>query len=279
MNKKLTFLIIFFFGLSYSQTNRFIYELKFKSDSLQNEHETQEMVLDISPNDVKFYEYGFIESDSLMKLPEHQFDQYTSQTGLTISRKKNSNLNLNFAQIRMMPFYYMYETNDEMKWKIQKETKTLGNYLLKRATATFGGRDWTAWFSSEIPISEGPYKFRGLPGLILFIEDSKQNFIFSFSRNENLSKTFDTNEFLENHYGMKALKVNEKNWKKLNLEFFNDPYSRMRTEFQPDWNVEINGRKIKAKEEFNELTKSTQDEIRKYYNPIELDKAIHYPKK
>jgi len=78
---------------------------------------------------------------------------------------------------------------------------------------------------------------------------------------------------------MKALKVNEKNWKKLNLEFFNDPYSRMRTEFQPDWNVEINGRKIKAKEEFNELTKSTQDEIRKYYNPIELDKAIHYPKK
>lgn len=53
----------------------------------------------------------------------------------------------------------------------------------------------------------------------------------------------------------------------------------MRTEFQPSWNVEINGRKIKAKEEFNQLTKSTQKDIRKYYNPIELDKAIPYSDK
>jgi len=277
MKKTFLFLSIFIFGILFSQTNRFIYELKYKSDSLQEEFEIAEMVLDINPKDVEFYEYGFIEIDSLRKLPEKLNHQYTSQTGQTISRKKGTNLNSNYAQIRMMPYYYVFETSDEMKWKIEKETKNLENYKLQRATTNFGGREWIAWFSSDIPISEGPYKFRGLPGLILFLEDSKQNFVFSFKRNKNLQKTFDTSEFIENHYGMNPIKVSPKKWEKLNLDFFNDPYSRMRTEFKPDWNVQINGRKIKAKEEFNELTKSTQDDIRKYYNPIELDKAINYP--
>ena len=49
-------------------------------------------------------------------------------------------------------------------------------------------------------------------------------------------------------------------------------------DFQPNWDVQINGRKITKKEEFNELTKSTQAEIKKYYNPIEIDKAFPYPK-
>lgn len=277
MNKKITFFLILIYGVLFSQTNRFVYELKYKSDSLQKEYKTQEMVLDINPKDVKFYEYGFIESDSLMKLPEHQYDQHTSQSGQTIFRKKNSNINFNYKQIIMMPFYYVFETTDEIKWNIQKETKTLANYKLQRATTNFGGRKWNAWFTSDIPISEGPYKFRGLPGLILFIEDVKQNFIYSFIRNKNLATTFDTNKFLENHYDMRPIKINYKTWEKLNLDFYNDPYARMRTDFQPGWNVEINGRKIKKKEEFYELTKSTQEDIKKYYNPIELNKAIPYP--
>ncbi|WP_261512638.1 GLPGLI family protein [Chryseobacterium paludis] len=279
MRKFILIIYILSFNLSFSQTHRFIYELKYKSDSLENIYSTEEMVLDINPTDVKFYEYGFIENDSLMKLPEHQYAQHTSQTGLTISRKKDSNKNINYAQIRMMPFYYSFETIDEMKWDIQKDTKIIDKYKLQKATTNFGGRHWTAWFAIELPISEGPYKFRNLPGLILFLEDSKQNYLFSFVRNKNFPKTYDTKEFLETHYGMNPIKLNQKNWIKLNLEFYNDPYARMRTEFQPSWNVQINGRKIKAKEEFNELTKSTQNDIRKYYNPIELDKAIPYPDK
>lgn len=278
MKIKLTLILALISFLGFSQTNRFIYELKYKSDSLQRDYQTTEMVLDINPKEVKFYEYRFIESDSLMKLPEHQYDQHTSQTGQTLKRKRGTNLNLNYAQIRMMPYYYVFESNDDIKWNIQKETKTIANYKLQRATTKFGGRKWNAWFTADIPISEGPYKFRGLPGLILFIEDSRQNFIYSFSRNKNLSKTYDTNKFLENHYSMNPIKVNYKTWEKLNLDFYNDPYSRMRAEWQPDWHVEINGRKIMAKEEFNELTKSTQSELKKYYNPIEIDKAFHYPK-
>lgn len=256
-----------------------MYDLKYKYDSLADDYGKEEMVLDINPKEVKFYENGFIVSDSLMKIPEHQYQQHTSQTGLTLSRKKNTNINLNYVEIRMMPYYYVYETNDKMDWKIENETKTLGNYTLQKATTHFGGRVWTAWFTTEIPISEGPYKFRGLPGLILLVEDSQKNFIFSFLRNFNLAKTFDTSRFLEKHYSNNAIKIDYPTWIKLNLQFYNDPYARMRTDFQPDWNVEINGRKIKAKEEFNELTQSTQEEIKKYYNPIEKGKAIPYPKK
>ncbi len=276
--KHLIFTVFCLFAqLYFGQTHRFIYELKYKSDSLQKNYQTQEMVLDVDPSDVKFYEYGFVEKDSLKKLPNHQYDQWTSQTGQTLKRKKGTNINLNYAQIRMMPYYYVFESNDEIEWSIQKETKTLAGYKLQKATAKFGGRKWAAWFTTDIPISEGPYKFRGLPGLILFIEDKEQNFIYSFVRNKNFAKTFDTIDFLEHHYQMNPIRIIYNTWKRLNLDFYNDPYARMRTDWKPDWNVEINGRKIKAKEEFNELTKSTQQEIKKYYNPIELDKAIHYP--
>ncbi|WER13435.1 hypothetical protein [Elizabethkingia miricola] len=76
---------------------------------------------------------------------------------------------------------------------------------------------------------------------------------------------------------MKPVLVTFPAWVKLKKDFYNDPYARMRAEFQPDWNVNVNGRKIKSKEEFSELNTSMQKSIRdNYSNPIELDKAIRY---
>jgi GLPGLI family protein len=43
---------------------------------------------------------------------------------------------------------------------------------------TYAGRDYKAWFTNEIPVSDGPYKFYGLPGLIVEIEDSKKQYTF-----------------------------------------------------------------------------------------------------
>lgn len=42
----------------------------------------------------------------------------------------------------------------------------------------FAGREWTAWFTSEISIPDGPYKFYGLPGLILKISDKTNTHSF-----------------------------------------------------------------------------------------------------
>lgn len=66
-------------------------------------------------------------------------------------------------------------------WDILPDTSTVTGLLSYKATCTFGGRHWTAWFSPEIPVSDGPYKFAGLPGLIVKLdsEDGDYNFILS----------------------------------------------------------------------------------------------------
>jgi len=276
--KKILILLILMLGMhTNAQTHRFIYDLQYRFEPNGTNYDKEEMVLDINPDEVKFYESEFLASDSLNILHRGISSQHTSQSGQTIIRKRNSNKNKNFVQIMMMPYYYVFETEDNIQWKIEADTKKINNYNLQRATAVFGGRNWTAWFTPDINIPEGPYKFRGLPGLVLYVEDDKKDFIYSFSRNKNLPKTYDTKSFLEKHYSLDAIAIDLKKWVKLNLEFYNDPYARMRTEFQPDWNVRINGQQIKSKEEFAGLTKQTQADIKKYYNPIELDKAIPYP--
>ncbi|SIR17524.1 GLPGLI family protein [Chryseobacterium sp. RU33C] len=275
--KKMFFFILLIGMIINAQTHRFIYELQYRPDPKDASYDKEEMVLDINPEEVKFYEFEFLASDSLNILHGGMTYQHTSQSGQTIVRKRNSNKNKNFVQIIMMPYYYVFETEDNVQWKIEADTKKINSYNLQKATAMFGGRNWTAWFTPDINIPEGPYKFRGLPGLVLYVEDDKKDFIYSFLRNSNLSKTYDTTGFLEKHYSLAPIVIDFKKWVKLNLEFYNDPYARMRTEFQPDWNVRINGQQIKSKEEFAGLTKQTQINIKKYYNPIELDKIIPYP--
>lgn len=68
------------------------------------------------------------------------------------------------------------DTLNRIKWKIFPETKTILGYKCKIAKANFRGRDYIAYFCPEIPISDGPFKFQGLPGLILEIY-SMDNFI------------------------------------------------------------------------------------------------------
>lgn len=260
------------------QTHRFIYELKYKTDSLQENYTTTEMVLDINKNDVKFYDYGFLEKDSLNILHNTSNNQYFSQTSQIIKRAANSSKNKNYRQILLSPFnYYVYETEDPIKWDIQSETNTLGSFTIQKATAEFGGRKWIAWFTRDILFSEGPYKFRGLPGLIILLEDINKNFIYTFSRNYNIKKTYRTESFLENRYNLKALPVTEKQWEKLNQDYYNDPYATLRNTYQPGWEIEIQGKKIQSKEDFKELTNNTRIQIKKFNNPVELNKAIHYP--
>ena len=67
---------------------------------------------------------------------------------------------------------------DKPNWQLQEGTDTVAGYDCQKATLNFRGRNYTAWFTTEIPISEGPWKLFGLPGLILKAEDSEQLFSF-----------------------------------------------------------------------------------------------------
>lgn len=67
---------------------------------------------------------------------------------------------------------------DKPNWQLQEGTDTVAGYDCQKATLNFRGRNYTAWFTTEIPISEGPLKLFGLPGLILKVEDSEKLFSF-----------------------------------------------------------------------------------------------------
>ncbi|WP_256377529.1 GLPGLI family protein [Pedobacter sp. L105] len=74
---------------------------------------------------------------------------------------------------------FLYEEQIEpFQWKISNETETILSYSCQKATLHFRGRDYTAWFTQEIPVSDGPWKFMGLPGLIIKVEDNQHLFSF-----------------------------------------------------------------------------------------------------
>lgn len=75
--------------------------------------------------------------------------------------------------------YYTYsEPLKGIKWKLTDNKAELLGYEVQKAVAYYGGRHWEAWFAPQIPISDGPYKFHGLPGLILKINDSENHYVF-----------------------------------------------------------------------------------------------------
>lgn len=64
-------------------------------------------------------------------------------------------------------------------WEITNETKTIADtYFCRKAIGAFRGRMYTVWFCEDIPVSSGPFKLEGLPGLILEAYDSSDEVQF-----------------------------------------------------------------------------------------------------
>lgn len=75
-------------------------------------------------------------------------------------------------------YYRLVEHPLSFDWVITNDTLTLLNYSCLKALTKFRGREYTAWFTMDIPINDGPWKLYGLPGLILKVEDSENLFSF-----------------------------------------------------------------------------------------------------
>lgn len=75
-------------------------------------------------------------------------------------------------------------------WVITEETKKIGKYLCYKATTkNFRGRNYEVWFTYDIPVPTGPWKFHGLPGLILEVHDDKDIINISFNSIKQNNKT------------------------------------------------------------------------------------------
>ncbi|MBK8195215.1 MAG: GLPGLI family protein [Lewinellaceae bacterium] len=73
------------------------------------------------------------------------------------------------------------DTLGDVDWIIDpSERRRLGVYECRKAIGKFGGREYESWFTYDIPISSGPFKLGGLPGLILeaYTLDKKVQFLF-----------------------------------------------------------------------------------------------------
>ncbi|MFN3021394.1 GLPGLI family protein [Chryseobacterium sp. TY3] len=88
----------------------------------------------------------------------------------------------------LLKYKFTYSEQPELDWKLTGKKEKIGNFNCLQAIANYGGRTWEAWFTPDIPISKGPYKFGKLPGLIVKIGDSKKHYEFnliSVSKNVN----------------------------------------------------------------------------------------------
>lgn len=71
------------------------------------------------------------------------------------------------TQFILNKIFYVQEDLPIQAWEIQDETKQIQSFSCQKAVANFRGRTYAAWFTRDIPTIGGPWKFGGLPGLIL----------------------------------------------------------------------------------------------------------------
>lgn len=86
--------------------------------------------------------------------------------------------------------YFYDEKKNTFNWEILSDTMLIADRICQKAQMNFGNRKWIAWFTPEIPISDGPYKFYGLPGLILKINDSTNSWNFDVTSIHKIDTAF-----------------------------------------------------------------------------------------
>jgi len=82
---------------------------------------------------------------------------------------------------------YQYTEKEVPVWNITSDTLTVLGYTCQKATTDFHGRTYEAWFAPDVPVNDGPWKFYGLPGLVLKATDSENLFTFEIIGLEQLA--------------------------------------------------------------------------------------------
>jgi GLPGLI family protein len=86
------------------------------------------------------------------------------------------------------------------EWTLCEETDTIAGYLCQKAICQFRGRTFVAWFTPDIPINNGPWKFGNLPGLILKVYDMDKLYTFECNKIENFKQAYPIKMYNPKYY-------------------------------------------------------------------------------
>ncbi len=260
----------------YSQSNRFIYEVISKKDSTSEKLTKENFNLDTTPDDIAYYNRLYYINDSLYNANgQYGFKDYKLTS--FIIKKKNNNSYQNYEYIGDVNFYKITEKAGQ-NWKISDSTKTFGSYPVQKAVTEFGGRNWVAWFTPDIPIPYGPYKFNGLPGLIMELYDSKKEYYFKLIRSEKIPEDY-KRVTLQNSIS-RAIPVDYTKLNKLKLELYDNPFKYImngRLTLPEGKKLLLDDGTVLSKEQLKPAEANERKKLKAFNNPIELDKAVQYP--
>lgn len=246
---------------------QFQYELTFKKDSTNRDFVQQELFnLDVLDGESVFYAEAYAELDSIRanggsiggkNAPDPLLDYYITKD---LAEKRVA-----FHEVIGFARYAIPE-NREIKWAILPETKTYDSdteeeYQLQKATTNFGGREWTAWFASEIAVQDGPYKFYGLPGLIFELYDTERDYVFSLIKIGRTDRLFSSNLFKS--LGIETHPVDFEKYIELKEEFQKNPGANFR-QYMKTMGVDAPASLVR------DFSESTKARMAKNNNTIEL---------
>lgn len=282
----LLFLTVFIFTIGNAQNQRFSYVYQFIPDSTnQADVKSEMMILEVVPKFSKFYSETVFKSDSIAKVI---LEKEASATGsINIKSDMRKGLFRNTIIKESLDFKTFLVTkigrsklkvSDQRKfnWKILPEKQKIGDFEVQQAETEMYGRIWTAWFTTQIPIQDGPYKFQGLPGLIVKIEDETKSHSFQLSGIKNLNQEeiedidpnnnfiFDSGEYI---------KMDLAAYKKFYLENRNDHNKSVRHALGQieEVSVKFDGKEMDINEHLRNKEKQKKQKNARDNNLLELD--------
>jgi len=174
--KILYYVLIFNIGFCYSQQKLILVQYQSQKGSLSN---TETL---ISNGKKAIYVTDSLFSENTGNVIEE--DEYTNSFTISSKSIKLDRITYYLNQDSNL-LYYINSTQDvktsvkdslpDFNWNIENSVnKNISGFACTKATTNFRGSKITAWFTKEIPIPFGPWKFKDLPGLILEVYDTNE---------------------------------------------------------------------------------------------------------
>ncbi|MDM1350188.1 GLPGLI family protein [Myroides marinus] len=169
---------------------RYEYGVTFKPSVVSDEVKTETVYLDVWDSSSRFYSEGYAKrTERLTKTGQLAFLGVNfDMSGETTFFKEIvvKEIDKQYYVERISALLKIEYPVNIVKWIIDSATEKYEGMTVQKAVGELNGRTWTVWFTTEIPLIEGPYKFKNLPGFVVKAVDDKQDYLFEFRKSEKV---------------------------------------------------------------------------------------------